>query len=81
MLRERQVLHPALSSFSSARHSAYPADEGGIGERGPHVVELEVVHVVEELCQRYGGIRPHLGTPRSLSHPLLSTDRLSSLHA
>lgn len=29
--------------------SAYPADESGIGERGPHVVELEVVHVVEEL--------------------------------
>lgn len=31
---------------------AYPADESGISKRGPHVVELEVVHIVEELCAR-----------------------------
>lgn len=26
-----------------------PSDEGGVGERGPHIMVLEVVHVVEEL--------------------------------
>lgn len=38
---------------------AYPSDEGGIGERGPHIMVLEVVHVVEELCRRLAKIRPH----------------------
>lgn len=33
---------------------AYPSDEGGVGEGRSHVVELEIVHVVEELCRGLG---------------------------
>lgn len=40
---------PPVSLPSRPALPAYPADEGGVGEGGPHVVGLEVVHVVEEL--------------------------------
>lgn len=71
---------PALSSFSSAWHPTYPADEGGIGERGTHVVELEVVHVVEELCQEVGRDQVPSGNS-SLPLPPSALHQLSSLHA
>lgn len=41
--------HPQLLGLGCP---AYPSDKGGIGERGSHVMVLEVVHVVEELCRR-----------------------------
>lgn len=43
--------HPQLRGLGCP---AYPSDEGGVGERGPHVMELEIVHVVEELCRGFG---------------------------
>lgn len=55
---------------------AYPADEGGIGERGSHVVELEVIHVVEELCGG-GESQAPSGTPHALSHPPRSMETMT----
>lgn len=44
---------------------AYPANEGGIGERWPHIVELEVVHVVEELWESVTSVTPPEMPPHS----------------
>lgn len=50
---------------------AYPANEGGIGERWPHIVELEVVHVVEELWGE--GRQENQGLSRDFSLPLITS--------
>lgn len=74
------LLPPTPISFPSPWPTppAYPADEGGIGEGGPHVVELEVVHVVEEFCRGLGRIRSCPGAPHSLFHPPCYKERLPS---
>lgn len=55
----------------------YPADEGGIGEGGPHVMELEVIHVVEELCRGGEESGPILGL--LAPSPILQSTQLKSL--